>query len=65
MKVYWRKGRIQGGNSFSLAELQKLSVSCRNCNAHLSLLGPVTDHSFLMRIILEESIIDSSSCNSH
>lgn len=51
MKVYWRKRRIQGDNGFSLAELQKLSISYRNCNVHLSLLGPVTDHSFLLRII--------------
>lgn len=38
------------GDGFSLAELQEWSVFCRRCSVHLSLLGPVINGSFLLKL---------------
>lgn len=50
IKVHWRKTRgVQVDDSWSLAEVQGWTISCRRGNVHLSLLAPVVDDSFLLR----------------
>lgn len=62
MKVHWRKEGVQGDDGFSLAELLGWSISCRKCEVHRFLLGPIIDPSFLLRILLWGSVIDNFSC---
>lgn len=57
MKVHWRKARVYGDGSFSLGEFQGCLISCRRCNAPLFLLGPVTDDSYLLMILLLGSVM--------
>lgn len=40
-EIHGRKANVQGDGIFSVAELQRWSVSCKKCNVHHSLLGPV------------------------
>lgn len=64
MKVNWRKGRVEGDNSFSLAEFHGQSIPCGTYNVHLFQVGPVAeDFFFPLRILLLGSVIDSSSYN--
>jgi len=58
-EVHWRKARVQADDSFLLAEFQGWSISCWRCSVRLSLLGPVTDDFFLLRILLLGSVIDN------
>lgn len=56
-KSHWRKAGVEGDDSFSLAELSRLWISCRRFNVHLFLIGPVVN-SFLLTVLMR-SIIDS------
>lgn len=51
-KVHWKRARVQGGEGFSLAELQG-KFSHRRCSILSSLLG------LWLRILLMGSVIDS------
>ena len=50
MKAHWRETGVEDDDGFSLAELQRQWISCRRCNAHLSLLGSIVD-SFPLRTL--------------
>lgn len=51
-QVHWREAQVQGHDSHPLAELLRLGISCRRCDAHFFLLGPINDDSFLWRVLL-------------